>query len=152
MEALASALEGLALAEWLRFSRWAYAAVNAAHILGIALLIGAVTTLDLRLMGLWRTVSLTDLYRVLSSIAAAGFGVAIITGFVLFTVRASEYSELILFFTKLGLIATALFFAVLIHFRYQLVNLSKKQQRLIGILSLSIWIAIVLCGRLIAFV
>ena len=42
MDAFAASLEGLALAEWLRYSRWGYAAINATHILGLALLVGSI--------------------------------------------------------------------------------------------------------------
>ena len=84
MEALAATVEGLALAEWLRFSRWGYAAVNALHIFGIALLVGAIVPLDLRLLGLWRSVELAPLYRMLSRIAAAGLLLAIASGALLF--------------------------------------------------------------------
>lgn len=151
MEALAATLEGLALAEWLRFSRWGYAALNATHILGFALLIGANSALDLRLIGLWETVSLTGLYRVLSSVAFAGLSTAVVTGSILFAVRATEYLELSLLFVKLGLIATATLFAAIVHFRFQLESLSRVQQRVIGIVSLLLWIAVLFSGRLLAF-
>ena len=42
------------LAVWLKASRWTYPAVNAGHLLGIALLVGAVVPMDLRLIGIWR--------------------------------------------------------------------------------------------------
>ena len=57
MEALFAALEGTALAQTLRGSRWVYAAVNTAHIFAIALLIGSVVPLNLRLLGVWRGIS-----------------------------------------------------------------------------------------------
>ena len=152
MEAFAITLEGLALAEWLRFSRWGYAAVNATHLLGLCLLVGAMAALDLRLIGLWKTSSLDQIYRVLSPVAASGLGIAVVSGVVLFSVRATEYAELALFFVKLGLIAFGTAFVAVIHFRYDLERISLKQQRLVGIFSLSIWLAALVSGRLLAFV
>ncbi|MDJ0834598.1 MAG: hypothetical protein QNJ69_13825 [Gammaproteobacteria bacterium] len=152
MEAFAIALEGLALAEWLRFSRWGYATVNTTHVLGLGLLIGAIVTLDLRLIGLWKATPIEQLYRVLSPVAASGLGIAIITGMLLFSVRATEYVELELFFVKLGLVVAGTGFVAVIHFRYALERLSFKQQRLVGIMSLSIWLSVLVSGRLLAFV
>lgn len=152
MEAFATALEGLALAEWLRYSRWGYAAVNAAHILGISLLVGAVVTLDLRLLGLWRSIELGPLYRVLSSVAATGLIVAIASGLLLFSVRATEYALLELFYLKLALIAAGAGLAAAMHFGLDIKHSSRERQRLAGALSLLIWPAVLVCGRLLAFV
>ena len=54
MEAFFAALETTAPAQYLRVSRWGYAAVSGAHILGIALLVGAILPLNLRLLGFWQ--------------------------------------------------------------------------------------------------
>ena len=40
---------------------WTYGVVNLAHILGIAMLFGAIVVLDLRLLGVWRAVPLAAL-------------------------------------------------------------------------------------------
>jgi hypothetical protein len=60
VEALLAAVESTALAEYLRGARWSYAAVNGIHVFGIALLVGAIVPLDLRLLGLWRGVPHTS--------------------------------------------------------------------------------------------
>ena len=152
MESFAAAVEGLTVAEWLRYSRWGYAALNASHILGIALLIGAVVTLDLRLTGLWRSVELGPLYRILASVAATGLIIAISTGILLFTVRATEYVTFELLFIKLALITIGIVLAAIMHFKVDIKNCSRERQRLFGVLSLLIWPAVLVCGRLLAFV
>ena len=68
-----SALEQLPFVAELRNSRWTYATVNASHIVGIALLFGAIVPLDLRLMGCWRSVPIQTLARILVPVAAAGW-------------------------------------------------------------------------------
>jgi hypothetical protein len=40
---------------------WTYGVVNLFHILGVATLFGAVLVLDLRLLGLWRTVPIPSI-------------------------------------------------------------------------------------------
>ena len=152
MEAFAATLEGIALAEWLRYSRWGYAAVSAAHVLGICLLIGTVITLDLRLIGLWRSIELGPIYRVLSAVAATGLFVAISSGVLLFSVRATEYILLELFFVKLGLIVAGAALAAAMHFGTDIERSSRERQRLFGALSLLLWPTVLVCGRLLAFV
>ena len=64
VDAVLAAVEASGLATALRFSRgWGYAAVNTAHVLGVALLVGAAVPLALRLLGLWRGVPLAGRRR-----------------------------------------------------------------------------------------
>lgn len=152
MEAIAASVEGLALAEWLRFSRWGYAGVNAIHVFGIALLVGAIVPLDLRLLGLWPSIELEPLYRILSRVAAAGLLIAMASGALLFAVRATEYAALDLFIVKISLVAGGAMFAGILHFGVDLPGLALARQRLIGAVSLLLWPAVLVCGRLLAFV
>lgn len=152
MDAVAATVEGLALAEWLRYSRWGYATVNTVHVFGIALLVGAVVPLDLRLLGFWRSVELGPLYRVLSRAAATGLAVAIASGLLLFAVRATEYAALDLFLVKIALVGAGLALAAILHFGADLPRLAPARQRVVGAISLLLWPAVLVCGRLIAFV
>jgi hypothetical protein len=152
VDALFEALGGSALAQWLRFSRWGYAAVNTTHVLGIALLVGAILPLDLRLIGAWRSVPLEPLARVLVPVAATGLLLAMSTGALLFITRATEYAALDLFFIKLALIATGAIHAVSLHRGPGLLHASPTRLRITGATSLSLWLSALVCGRLLAFV
>jgi hypothetical protein len=152
VDALFEALGGSALAQWLRFSRWGYAAVNTTHVLGIALLVGAILPLDLRLIGVWRSVPLEPLARVLVPVAATGLVLAMSTGALLFITRATEYAALDLFFVKLALIATGAIHALSLHRGPGLLNASPTRLRITGATSLSLWLSALVCGRLLAFV
>src|SRR5690606_26256279 len=94
MDPLLAALEATAFAQYLRGARWGYAAVNGTHLLGIALLVGAIVPLDLRLLGLWRGTPVAVLARVLVPVAATGLAVAVVAGALLFSIRAREYADL----------------------------------------------------------
>lgn len=152
MEALLESLHQIGLAEWLRYSRWGYASTNAAHILSLALLVGAIAAFDLRLVGLWRDIPLDTLRRVLVPVAATGLALTAITGFLLFLPRAPEYAELPLFLIKMGLVAVATIHAVGRRLGTPLDELGTGRQRMIGISSLMMWIVVLVCGRMIAFV
>ncbi|MEO0823337.1 MAG: hypothetical protein AAF074_23340 [Pseudomonadota bacterium] len=151
---IAGALEASAAARMLKFSRWAYAGVNAGHVLGIALLVGAILPMDLRLMGLWRGIGHGALARVLVPVAAAGLLLAVATGALLFIVRAEHYAGLVLVQAKLALVAAAAGLALLLHLRagLWLERMAPWQGALHGAASLACWLAALVCGRMIAYV
>ena len=153
MEALFAALEGTAVAELLRRSRWAYAAVNAAHIFGVALLVGSVVPLNLRLFGLWRAVSREAVARVLAPVAAGGLALALITGPLLFSVRAREYSGVEFLQLKLVFIAVGTLSALALCRAHGFLLRDAPRGRLAGhaVLSTVCWLGALVCGRLIAF-
>ena len=151
MEALLGAFEHSTLATTLRASRWAYAGLSATHILGIALLVGGILPLDLRLLGAWPTIARRDVARVLVRTAAAGLALAMITGILLFSVRATEYASLPIFWAKMALIATGALSALLAHRRHGIwLDRGHRLARL-GLASSACWLATLLTGRLIAF-
>ena len=152
MDAVLDALVASAPAQWLRFSRWGYAAVNTTHVFGIALLVGAILPLDLRLLGVWRSVALEPLARVLVPVAATGLFLAITTGVFLFITRANEYAALNLFLLKVTLIAAGAVHALSLQLGPGLAHASRARLRAAGAASLSIWVAALICGRLLAFV
>jgi hypothetical protein len=147
---LLAALEATQVATHLRVSRWSYPLVNAAHLLGIALLIGAVAPLDLRLMGLWRRIPLAAVAAVVRPVAATGLVLALVTGALLFSVGATEYAGTRLFWFKLTLIALALV-NVGLHGGPGILTAPPLQQRLAGALSLGLWIAVLVCGRMLGY-
>ncbi len=153
MDADLAALEGTAVAQALRVSRWGYAAVNAAHILGIALLIGAIVPLHLRFLGVWRGVSRPVLVRVLVPTAAIGLGLAVIAGVLLFSVRAREYADIGFLQAKVVLVAVGALSALSLHYAHGFLLDNASNSRLAGhaVVALACWIGALVCGRLIAF-
>lgn len=154
MEALLAGLAATDLATAVRGSRWLYAAVNGGHILGIALLVGGIAPLDLRLLGCWPSVDRTVLARVLTPMAAAGLTLAVLTGLLLFACRAPDYADLTVFQAKLGLITVGASAALLLHVRYgrALERAPAGRLRRAAALSLICWTGALGLGRLIAFV
>lgn len=141
------------LASALRQSRWGYAAVNTLHVLGIALLVGAVVPLDLRLMGWWHEVEHPGIVRVLAPCAAAGLVTALTTGALLFSVGAPGYAANPAFLAKLVFIALGTVSAVAHHGKHGLVlqNASPAALRTAGMVSLISWLGAAISGRLIAY-
>ena len=153
MESLFAAIEGTALAQALRASRWGYAALNAAHIFAIALLIGSVVPLNLRLLGVWRSISREAVVRVLAPVAAGGLALALLTGPLLFAVRAREYAGVGFLQLKLALIAVGVLSALALCRSHGFLLRDAPRARLAGhaVLSTVCWLGALVCGRLIAF-
>ncbi|QOR37361.1 hypothetical protein HNO52_01665 [Billgrantia diversa] len=152
MEALLSWLGETALSEWVRLTRWGYASINALHVLGIALLLGTIVALDLRLLGWRKRLPPRELGRLLQPVAVVGLLLAMATGSLLFLADPSGYAVMPLFLLKLALIALAIGNALLLNLRPGLANATPRRLRLAGMLSLLLWPAVVLAGRFLAFV
>jgi hypothetical protein len=158
LTAFAAALQDTGLATALRQSFWVYPLVNAGHIVGLALLFGAIVPLDLRLLGVWRQVPLAAMSRILLPVAIAGLLLAVPTGALLFSVRATEYAAMPLFGVKFALIACAIANALLlrlslawtVHEHSELSGTTPRLQ-LAGALSIGLWLAVITAGRMIGY-
>lgn len=156
MQALADLLSALPFVGPLRRSVWAYALVNAAHVLGIGLLLGAILPLDLRLMG-WRCgPPLSMLAPFLSRIAAFGLALAAVTGAVLLSVQPMEYLPMPVFRMKMLLIALALVNLVALHRARSWRAVENGEQvagrvRWAACVSALCWLGVLVAGRMIGF-
>lgn len=148
---LLEALAASAPAHWLRFSRWGYAAVNTSHVLGLALLVGSIVALDLRLLGLWRDLPHRLLARVLLPVAVAGLCIALPTGAFLFASRAPEYAGEPVLWLKVALIAVGIAQAAALHLGPGIGGATPARLRLAGGVSLLAWTGALVAGRMIAF-
>lgn len=140
----------------LRGSVTLYLLVNATHVLGFGLLVGAIVTLDLRLLGLFRAAALGHLAPPLVRVAATGLGLAALTGLALFSTRPATYLENPAFLVKLGLLALALANLALLHagrpWRAALAGGAVATRlRVAAGVSLAAWLGALLAGRWIGF-
>ncbi|WP_245515358.1 DUF6644 family protein [Rhizobium deserti] len=144
------------LARALIVSPTLYLFINAAHILGIAILFGAILALDLRILGLGQAIPLAAAMPYLSKLAGSGLLIAVLTGLCLFSVRPVEYAGNPAFLVKLGLIALGLLNVAVQHSSGTRQAISADQvpaaARLSAILSIVIWISAVIGGRWIGFI
>jgi hypothetical protein len=155
---LAAALEGNAVAAWLRSSAWGYPAVETLHILGLALLVGSAVAFDLRLLGAASLLPVAAVARFLLPLARVGFALALVSGAILFMMQARTFAGLPLFFVKMGTIAVAVLNTVIFHrgiFRsvdqWSPTN-PPRAARAAAVISLVCWTFALVCGRFLAYV
>ena len=152
------ALEGSGLGQTIRQSSWIYMTANVGHIVALVVFAGAVAVLDLRMVGAFAA---TAPGRVLAGARRAvvvAFAGLLLTGAVLFTAEASHVIMNPVFLMKLALIALGLINVALFEFFTAakvrdlppLAPLPAAARRA-GIASLTIWIAVAICGRSIAY-
>ena len=80
LETWATVLQASGLSQALRASIWPYPLVNTGHVVGIALLFGAIAPLVLQLMGCWKSVPLHPLARTAVPVAMAGLLLGVVDG------------------------------------------------------------------------
>ena len=159
VEAWTAALEATELAVTLRGSVWAYPLINAGHLIGVALLVGPIVPLDLRLLGLWQSVPLAPLWRVLTRTAGFGLGLSIACGMLLFITRATEYADSSFFISKIAIVVVATVNALVLHMimpdacllaRWVAFRLPVRV-RSAACISLAAWLSALMLGRLVGY-
>lgn len=135
----------------LRTHAWAYPALEVVHIVGIALLLGNLLLLELRVWGRGAALPVKDLARLSLTLALCGFCVVALSGLLMFATQPAELLSNRAFTLKMLLLTLAACNAAWFHGRGSLVRLDGMARALM-LTSTLIWLAVVVCGRWIAYV
>ena len=135
----------------LKSSVWAYPALEVVHICGIALLLGNIVLLELRVFGRGALLDVKALASLSMGIAVVGFSLAAMSGLLMFASQAAELLTNRAFTLKMILLMLAGCNAAWFHGRGSLDKLDGMA-RLQMVLSTVIWLAVITCGRWIAYV
>ena len=153
-------MERTPLGEEVRQSLWIFPLVETAHLFGIVVLVGATSTLDLRLLGLaMKREPVSKLSRQMLIWTWSAFIVMVTTGFVMFASEAVRCWENTAFRYKMAMLLLAGVNAVIFHttaYR-RLANWDTTAHtpigaKIAGVFSVLLWFGIVAAGRWIAFV
>ena len=154
--ALLTWLENLPLAVWTHESPsvWAQPTILTLHTMGMAVLVGASWVLDLRLLGISRSVPLSE-FRWVFRTVGVGLVVNLITGVLLFMARATQWGTAFPFLVKIALVVASA--ATLLPLRTYVLSRDVDQHevssnaRLLAILSILAWAGAITAGRLLAY-
>jgi hypothetical protein len=153
-----AAIERSALATAMRQDLWLYPSVEIFHILGFVTLVGSIAALDLRLLGLSREISVRQLARHLLPWTIGSFALIVPTGLLMFISHADDFIGNPAFILKLSLIMVAGTNAAVFHagaFRgvaqWDRGTPTPPAARLHAAASLIIWVSVIACGRLLAY-
>jgi uncharacterized membrane protein len=151
-------IESLPFAAAMRDNALLYGAVEIAHLLGIIVLVGSVLAFDLRVLGLSKAIPVRALARHTLPWSVAALLIVVPSGLKMFAAKAEEILNNPAFRLKMGLLLVAGLLAAFFHTGpYMSVKAwdtnapAPLLARACVALSLVLWIAIVACGRLIAY-
>jgi hypothetical protein len=136
---------------------WVWPLCETLHFIGLSLLIGATGFFDLRLMGFFARVPIAAA-RELMPLAIVGFAINAITGAVFLIGMPGQYLHNGVWWFKVGFLALAGLNAVYYETRLSDRVLvlgpgadTPRAVKLIGLLSLLSWLAVLYCGRMLPF-
>lgn len=147
-------LEHTAMGDAITQSTWLYPAIQIVHLLGLTMLLGCVIVTNLRMLDVFVTeVSLGRLTRSLRPMVVSALALTVLSGGLLFLADVMKYYSSILFFWKMGLLASALVLSFVVSPLAQGFGLSASRggRRILACLSLAAWFGAGIAGRSIAF-
>ena len=151
-------IEMLSFARAMREDVLLYASVEIVHILGFVILVGAVVMFDLRVLGLSPAISVRALARHLLTWSVAALLVVVPTGLMMFSAHASDLIANRAFQLKMALlVAAGINAAIFLTGPFQTVGRWDTQAaaplaaKASAAASLAIWVSIIACGRLMAY-
>lgn len=129
---------------------WAYPALEVVHIAAIGLLLGNLVLLELRVFGMGAALPVKPLARLSLGLAATGFGMAAMSGLLMFASQPEELLANRIFTLKMLLLLAAGCNAGLFHARDSLTKMDIPA-RVYMVISTALWLSVMACGRWIAY-
>lgn len=151
-------LEDSGLATTIRNSAYLFPCLEALHVMALSLVLGTITVVDLRMLGL--TSKERSAERVSMELLIwtwGGFAIAVLTGVIMFTTNARVYAHNTAFQIKMALLALAGLNMLMFHLTAarSMRRWDRQAAPAIGkacaTASLVLWIAVVFAGRVIGF-
>jgi len=157
-DALLGAIEEGGIGSAMRDSLWLFPVVETVHIVGFAILVGAIIAFDLRILGVSKRISVRLLARHLLPWSLAALLLIVPTGVMMFASEASDLVGNRAFVTKMLLLMLAGANAAAFHlgsFRdaelWDQNTSSPPGAKLHALASILIWVGVITCGRFIAY-
>jgi hypothetical protein len=135
---------------WIVTHPWAYPALEVVHIVGIALLLGNLVLFELRVWGFGPELPVQALARLALRLSLLGFALVAASGLLMFAGQPEELLAGRVFVVKMGLVLLAGLNALWFHARGSLQRLDRGA-RIQTAVSTGLWLAVIICGRWIAY-
>ncbi|MBV9768800.1 MAG: hypothetical protein JOZ32_04445 [Bryobacterales bacterium] len=141
--------------DFLRHSKSLFPIVESIHLIGLALFVGTLLLIDMGLLGIaMRRQPIAQVAAALAPWTWSGFVLLLITGPFMFTAQAIKWHDNPIFWIKILLLVVAIPFQLSVRHRVSTEHprLAPWRSRVIGAVSLLLWIAIGLSGKMMEFV
>lgn len=142
-------IEESALGIYVREDAWGFAIALSLHAVGMAAVLGVAVITNLRVLGHVKEIPVLS-YSALFPVAWLGFAINLISGLMLYSSHATEYTFQSVFILKLGLLALGgiLLKVLMVKIRE---GADPTVTKVIAALSLASWVGAVITGRLMAY-
>ena len=158
MDSLATWLETSSVAYFVNNTNWIWAIFETLHFIGMALLIGCVGILDLRMLGVGKRLPAGPLHR-LVPYGIAGFLINMITGLLFFVAIPRQYMFNVAFIVKMSLIAIAginvLVFYTTVYRAAERLGPGDDapfKAKVAAVVSIAAWFGVMYFGRMLPFI
>lgn len=150
-------LERTRLSGAINESLWAFAVIEAMHLLALAVMGGAVLVVDLRLLGLaFQQQRVGDVARVAQSWFLSSLAAMLLTGFMLFlSLAASKYYVHPFFWVKMYFLAAAIVFSFTLRHWIIMgddVRANSGFAKLVALVSIFLWSGVGFAGKAIGYI
>ena len=154
---LVAAIEAHSPVATLMHTHWAWPVVESLHFIGLCLLVGAIGSFDLRLLGVARRVPIAAVHRLIPW-GIAGFVLNACTGLLFVLTEPDQYIYNPSFHLKVLSLAIAganagLFYVTTFKqvFGPAPVLDAPRRAKAIALVSLCAWMSVIVCGRMLTF-
>jgi hypothetical protein len=142
-------LEGLRVSVWVAESDWGYPLLLSAHSMGMAIVVGLLIVLDLRVFGFAAGIPIAALER-LMPLAWGGFGINLLSGSLLFASNATRLAGNWAFLVKMACIVLGGLTTFWLWREVRGENTVRAKA--LALVSAALWLSASAFGRLIAYV
>jgi hypothetical protein len=155
----ATALANTSLSKLIEDISWIVPLVQTIHILALAIILSSAAMLNLRLMGLaGRRVTIAGMSERFLPWVWAALAVLAVTGIILIVGEPERSLPNVSFQLKMALLAAVIVITIVLQRTikrnadyWDLSPARRRSARVTAVVSLAMWIAIAVCGRLIAY-
>ncbi len=152
-------IEASSIGAYIASSEWGFPLIETCHVIALVTVFGSIVFMDLRMLGLVsRNSAITAVSRETLPFTWVAFVIAAITGTLLFVSKATSYTINPWFLAKMCLIVLAGLNMMLFHFitwkgvkGWDTATKIPFSVKLAGGTSLTLWLVILFCGRMIGF-
>jgi Family of unknown function (DUF6644) len=136
---------------------WGWPMAESIHFLGLSMLVGCVGAFDLRLLGVGKRIPIAALHKLIP-LGLLGFAINLSTGSLFLLTEPDQYIYNPSFQFKMLFIAVAGINALMFYKTSwgratadNAVPDAPRAAKVAAVISLSVWIAVIVCGRLLTF-
>ena len=135
---------------------WGWPALEALHFVGLSLMFGVIIVVDLRILGMIKSVDYSAMHRLLPW-GVLGFGINLVSGMLFFITQPEQYIENIALQWKVVLIVlggiNVLYFTIFDHaWSLKRGEDAPLMGKVMAVVTIAVWIGVIYLGRMMPFI